>query len=172
MNGIPAVRRCADTILLAGLRDVVVVTGAHGDAVEEAIRGLPVRIVRSEDPRAEMIASVRLGLQAACADSPAVLLCLADHPLVLPGTIRALVQAHDADPGSIVIPLHRGKRGHPTLFPRPLIGAVLAGRTLRDVIRSHADRILPIAVDDVGVVLDIDTQADYDEAGRILSDRC
>ena len=40
------------------------------------------------------------------------LLLPADHPTVRPGVVRALL---DAAPGrSIVVPVHQGRRGHPT----------------------------------------------------------
>jgi len=171
VNGIPAVRRCADAILQAGLRDVVVVTGANSAAVEEAIRDLPVRIVRNEHPGGEMIDSVRAGLRATLPQAPAVLLCLADHPLVLPATIRTIIGERDSFPDRIVIPLHQGRRGHPTLFPRQLIGQVLSGTTLRDVIQANADRIRLVEVDDVGIALDLDTQEDYADAVRIAAQR-
>jgi CTP:molybdopterin cytidylyltransferase MocA len=171
VNGTPAVRRCAEVILQAGLRDVVVVTGADSAAVEEAIGGLPVRIVRNDRPGSEMIDSVRLGLQAVADPVSSLLLCLADHPLILPATISRLVAEGASLPHLIVIPVHQGRRGHPTLFPRPIINEVHSGRTLRDVIGEHAGSLRLVAVDDPGVVLDMDTPEEYQHAARISSSR-
>jgi molybdenum cofactor cytidylyltransferase len=119
-----------------------------------------------------MIDSVRAGLIASPSSAAGVLLCLADHPLVLSDTIRTLILEQSAAPDRIVIPVHAGRRGHPALFPRQLIGRVLdPGTTLRDVTREHADRLRLVEVDDVGIVLDLDTREDYEAAGRIAARR-
>jgi CTP:molybdopterin cytidylyltransferase MocA len=160
-----------DVILQAGLRDVVVVTGANSTAVAEVIRDLPVRIVCNDRPGSEMIDSVRTGLRAALPGTAAVLLCLADHPLVLPATVVRIRDEGASFPDRIIVPVHQGRRGHPTLFPRPLINEVLSGGTLRDVLRVHACALRFVEVDDAGVVLDLDTPEDYQHAARLSFDR-
>jgi CTP:molybdopterin cytidylyltransferase MocA len=162
VNGTPAIKRCLASVLAAGLSDIVVVTGAHGDQVESVIADLPVRVVRNERPESEMVESVRIGLRQAPSGSSSFLLCLADHPLVKPDTLRTLLRHHEAAPGSIIIPRYGGRRGHPCLFPRLLIEEVFSGMTLREVIQRHADRIRLVNVDDEGVVLDMDTPEDYE----------
>jgi molybdenum cofactor cytidylyltransferase len=162
VNGIPAVRRCAEAILRAGLRDVVVVIGADGGAIEAVVRDLPVRTVHADRPGGEMIDSVRAGLRAVLPSAAGVLLCLADHALVAPATIEAVLAEGAAFPLSIIIPVHRGRRGHPTLFPRPLISDAASGRTLRDIITRHGNAVRLLAVGDEGVVMDMDRQEDYE----------
>jgi CTP:molybdopterin cytidylyltransferase MocA len=92
-----------------------------------------------------------------------VLICLVDHPLVSVQTIKTLVQEHNSDAGSIIIPLYKGKRGHPTLFPGKAIEGVFSGKTLRDVIAGHGGIVRTVEVDDEGIVLDMDTPQEYDE---------
>ena len=112
---------------------------------------------------------MRTGLREVGPAATGVLVVLADHPLVSPATIGKIINAHGECPGDIVIPLYQGRRGHPTLFPRPVIGEIAASRTLREVISAHAGSVRTIDVDDEGVVLDLDTSADYERMKGRLS---
>jgi molybdenum cofactor cytidylyltransferase len=161
VNGTPAIRKCLETVIAAGLTDIVVVTGAHGARVEAVIADLPVRIVRNDRPEGEMVESVRLGLRRGPSCSSSILLCLADHPLVTPETLRMLLRQHEVLPACIIIPRYGDRRGHPCVFPRSLIDEVLLGKTLREVIQLHADSIRLVNVADEGVVLDMDTPEEY-----------
>jgi CTP:molybdopterin cytidylyltransferase MocA len=116
-----------------------------------------------------MAGSVRVGLQAVDRASSGVLVCLADHPLASAGTMEALIRRHEADSSMIIIPVFRGKRGHPTLFPLGLVREVFRGLTLRDVVSGHRDKIQYIDVQDEGVILDMDTEEDYRRIMAVLA---
>src|SRR6266700_1467591 len=90
-----------------------------------------------------------------------VLVCLADHPLVTAETFRLLIEEHRRTPETILIPAYRGKKGHPSLFPRSLIMELATLSTLRDVIGAYPERVRVTAVDDPAVIEDMDTPADY-----------
>jgi molybdenum cofactor cytidylyltransferase len=160
----PVILRCLDGIIGAGVRDIVVVLGAGSEEVGAAISGLSVRTAVNSDPQSDMAGSVRLGLRQTGADSTGVLVCLCDHPLVSAGTIAAIVDTHTACPDDIIIPHYKGRRGHPTLFPRAIINDIVHSTTLREVITAHAGNVRPIEVDDEGVILDLDTPEDYERA--------
>jgi len=141
----------------------VIVLGLDNDGIRAAISGLPVRTAINNDLRSDIAGSVRQGLKAIDLASTGVLVCLSDHPLVSPGTITSIMNAHRADPHGIIIPLYKGRRGHPTLFPRIIIQDIFNDKTLRDVIASHAGVVRTVEVDDEGVVLDMDTPQEYDQ---------
>jgi molybdenum cofactor cytidylyltransferase len=159
----PVIRHCLDSVIAAGIHDIVVVLGAGGEKVAAAISGLPIRITINDDPASDMAGSVRAGLKAIAPASTGVLVCLQDHPLVSPATIAAVLNAHGAAPDGIIIPTYKERRGHPTLFSRAVIDDIFGGTTLRDVIASHAGNVRLIQVNDEGVVLDMDTPEDYEQ---------
>ena len=66
-------------------------------------------------------------------------------------------------PDKIIIPLYKGKRGHPTLFPRNVIEEIFEGGILRDIIDKNRSRLKFLNVQDEGVILDMDTKEDYDK---------
>ena len=63
-HGKPFVRAVAETALAAGLSPVVVVTGANAEQVENAIRDLPVSIIRNQDWQDGQSTSIRAGLRS------------------------------------------------------------------------------------------------------------
>ena len=75
-----------------------------------------------------------------------------------------LVNTHVMHPESIIIPSYQGRRGHPTLFPHAVIEDLFRSATLREVIIAHAGKVRLVDVADDGVVLDLDTPADYERA--------
>ena len=159
----PAIVRCLESLLRAGLDTPVVVIGANGDAVAAAIRHLPSTVVCNPVVDSGMAGSVRIGLSAIGGDVRAVMICLADQPLLAQETLRQLLEQHGAMPENIVIPTFEGRRGHPTIFPMRLLAALCDDETLtlRDIVRGNAQRVYECAVSDPGVVLDMDTALDY-----------
>lgn len=160
----PAIVRCLEGLFAGGVSGVIVVI-ARDSPVGDAVRHLPVRLVVNDDPASDMAGSVRAGLAAAPPGVP-ILVCPADHPLVAPATIAEVIAGGVSSGGSIIIPTYHGRRGHPAFFPRDLINELSSGGTLRDVIARHGDAVRLLAVDDEGVVLDMDTEQDYRELLR------
>ena len=157
----PVIRHCLDAILAADIRDIVVVAGAHNAALAEVLRGTPAQMVQNDDPDSQMADSVRTGLHALKDVFSGVLVCLSDHPLVQTETIKAVVSRHNEEPDCILIPAYRGKRGHPGLFPREIIGELVFGKTLLDLIRKDDRRVEVLDVPDEGIMLNMNTDEDY-----------
>lgn len=157
------IRHCFDNLVAAGIKNVVVVIGRGGSEILDSMKDLPVKIVFNENPESEMAESVRIGLRALTQSSSGVLIHLSDHPLVSVRTLKRLSQCYFETSDKILIPLYKGKRGHPSLFPKPIISEVFVGLNLRDIINRDSDRIKLLDVDDEGVILDMDTKDDYDE---------
>jgi len=161
----PIIRHCLDNLAVAGIRNTVVVLGQNGSEILDSIKELPVKVVFNETPVSEMAESVRIGLRALCEPSSGVLVHLSDHPLVSVETLKSLVQCHVESPERIIIPLRKERRGHPTLFPKPVIDEVFEGLNLRDIVNRDSSRARFLNVVDEGVILDVDTKEDYE---RIL----
>ncbi len=121
-------------------------------------------------PQSDMAKSVRLGFQAMKQQSTGALICLVDHPLVQPGTLKQMVAAAMGAPDRIIIPTFQERRGHPTLFPRALLAEIYQGFNLREIIGRHPDKVTLLPVADEGVVLEMDTPEDYREICRRLEE--
>jgi len=166
INGKPFISHCLDHLFACGISDVAVVLGAYRERVIPLIAGYPVKLVCNLKMESEMADSVRLGLFAVSEAASGVLVCLSDHPLVARETYRRLADLHLQLPDKILIPSYREKRGHPGLFPQVLIDQVNHGFHLRQIIDRNAQTVKSVAVDDSGILCDMDTLADYQNACR------
>jgi molybdenum cofactor cytidylyltransferase len=167
IGGKPMVRRVAGAACAAGLAQVVVVVGAEADAVIEAVTDLPVDIVVNEDWAQGMSTSLRVGLGALRREIQAVLIVLADQPALTPDLLKALVTRYRVTGAPIVAPLYRGQRGNPVLFDRSLFPELLAvegDRGGRMLIARYREHLEYLEVEQPAVVLDVDTQQDYEKA--------
>ncbi len=145
----------------AGVDHVVVVVGApHDRAVREEARRLSIEsVVDNPDPDRGMATSIELGFRAVAQASRAFLWPV-DHPFVATTTLGRLlagIGAHDA-----ARPTFEGRGGHPPLIASTLFSALSACSAEPEGARSVLARhdVINIAVDDRGVVRDVDRPED------------
>ncbi len=95
------------------------------------------------------------------------LIVLGDLPLIQPNTLRALSEAllvHD-----VVVPTYRGSRGHPVGFSarcRDLLVNLKGDQGAAEIVKGMGAAMLEM--DDAGVIHDIDTVADLEQARRLM----
>src|SRR5436190_16670180 len=92
------------------------------------------------------------------------ILAPADHPLLDPAVVDRLLTAWQISTGKILVPAHRRRRGHPTIFPFGLVPEVYAlprDQGLNSLLARHAVLIEQVEVDSPGVIADLDTPEDY-----------
>lgn len=129
LEGVPLVRRQFVALADAGVQDIVVVLGHHAEHIEPAIRDLPALRVHNPDPDAGQVASLRLGLTSLARGIDAVLVALADQPLIGARDIEALIGAYRARPAGaeVVQPSVDGLPGNPVMFSPTVCKQILAG---------------------------------------------
>ncbi|TBO31413.1 nucleotidyltransferase family protein [Aquabacterium lacunae] len=84
---------------------------------------------------------------------------LADMPALQASTVAAVARAL-REGALIAAPVHQGHRGHPVGFAahwRASLLALQGDAGARDLLRTHADRVTAVPVDDPGCLLDVDT---------------
>jgi molybdenum cofactor cytidylyltransferase len=166
----PMVRHVTAAVAALGLAQVVVVTGAHAEAVSAALAGLPVQIVLNGAWAEGMSSSIREGLRALRPEIQAVLLVLGDQPALTPELLELLVARYRATGAPVVAPFYRGQRGNPVLFDRslfPELSAVQGDSGGRLLLDRHRDDVERVDLDDPAVILDIDSPQDYQGLLRV-----
>ena len=160
-GGAPLLERTLKSLLDAGIPRVVVVT--RDKEAFEGVRSLGdarVTTVVNPDPARGMFSSVQTGLTVAGGDI--VLVLPADMPFVAADTVAAIAERAAAT-GSVVVPVHAGRRGHPIAMPRALCEWLVAlepTTTLKEALTASAASIVLLDVPDVGVLRDVDVPAD------------
>jgi xanthine dehydrogenase accessory factor len=165
IDGVPLVRRTAETLLASGIEEVVAVLGFEADQVERALAGLPLRFVRNDEFQEGQETSVRAGLSAVRPGSDGVMICLGDQPALRPEDIREIERAFiERKRGSVLVPMYRGTRGNPIVLDRYGLEQILArgGKFgCRQLTTHHADLVEPYEMSTDHVLKDIDRPEDY-----------
>lgn len=165
----PIVRHVTNTLRDAGLASLAVITGAHHDQIAPIFEQTDVRVLYNARHEDGQIASLQAGLRWAFAHpgDDWALVTLVDVPAVTSATVRRLLE-HAAGTDALVIrPICDGRHGHPVLWRRAA-AALLEGAEPaqggRGVVRSLAaqGQVLDVPVDDQGVLVDVDTPAEYE----------
>jgi len=163
VNGAPMLRRVVETALESRASPVLVVVGYEADAVKAAISDLPVTLVENSAYASGMASSLRTGLAQLPEEADAVAVLLGDMPCVRADTLDALIDAlaRTPDAGAIA-PMHEGKRGNPVIWHRRTIGRLMTSlksdRGGKHLLEQLGDERLELAVDDPGVLIDVDTE--------------
>lgn len=172
-GGTPVVARIVETVRVASVEEVIVVTGHERAAVEEVLAPYPVRCVHNADYASGMASSIRWGVEAAAPHTDGIMIGLGDMPLVQPETWQRLrTRFAEAPRPAIVFPVNDGRRGHPVLFDaafRDELRQLHGDGGARAVIQAHADAALGVPVDDPGIFRDIDTRAAYEALVRAVN---
>jgi CTP:molybdopterin cytidylyltransferase MocA len=158
------IERVVNTFQSAGIGEILVVTGYRAADVRQAVSALPVRCVANTDYMKGMFSSVLAGIQRLSEDCRAFFVHPADIPLVKPQTIRQLAGAFGEDSPVVLYPTFDGRRGHPPLIAASLIPRILmwsGSGGLRAVLTGHHDDSAELAVNDEGILMDLDTPEDY-----------
>ncbi len=148
------------TLRAASIERVAVVLGHHAEEIQRAVNLPGVEVVVNHDYQQGQTSSLQAGLRALeREDLEAVVLSLVDHPAVSAETIGALIEAFKLSHAPVVVPTFKGQRGHPVVVSRSLFGELLRLKPdagANTVIRKQREARRFVAVEDAGILLDVD----------------
>jgi molybdenum cofactor cytidylyltransferase len=167
--------RVVDTLLAAGVGEVVVVLGHLAERVRAVLGDRPVRAVINESYRQGMLSSIKYGVGAVGTEYDALLIALGDQPHIECAVVREVMRAYRAGNAGIVIPRYGEKKGHPIIISlqkyREAIVNLPEDVGLNALMQEHADdvRLLDVATEDI--IRDIDVPDDYTRELARFSER-
>lgn len=145
------------------------------DHVLAAVRasGLPHHLVQADVLRPGMGDSIAAGIRAT-PDAAGWLILPADLPLVRADTLQAVAAALLHHP--VAVPVYQGERGHPVGFSaacRDDLLGLRGNQGAAPVLRAYEaiNSVAFLALDDIGIVTDIDTVEDLARAEALLAAR-
>ena len=147
---------------------VILVVGHEAKAVRaRAAERKGVKVVENREYKRGRASSVVAGVREVATDSQALLLLNVDQPRPS-WLIDEVVDAHLLGGSHITIPVHKGRRGHPTVFDCSLRGEMLAiteeGLGLKQVVRQDGGRVGNVEVSSSLIYLDMNTPEEYERA--------
>jgi molybdenum cofactor cytidylyltransferase len=163
LSGKTVLQETLENVRGAKVSDIVVVLGFAAEAIAQQVTASGIRIVVNEAYQQGMGSSLSAGLAALDPLTDAALIVLADQPFVRSTTLDQIIDQYQQSGAQIVIPTYRGFRGNPVLLDRsvfPELMALSGDIGCRAIFGDHLEGIAKVAVDDIGVLLDIDNKDD------------
>jgi CTP:molybdopterin cytidylyltransferase MocA len=158
-------------MLGAGLERVIVVLGHAWQDVKPYLTGPAVEVVINEAYRESKAASLRAVAASLLDEDEAVAILSVDQPR--PRDVLArLLAAHDAGVGLMTVPVHGGRRGHPSILAGALIPELrnVLDETLglRGLIERHRASLREVPFETPIVLLDLNTPDEYRQAHELF----
>jgi len=165
LGGVPLIRRQLIALSGAGVDEVVVVLGHHAGHIEPVVQAFPVTLARNLAPHEGQVSSLRIGLAALTGKLDAVLVALADQPLINAQDITSLIAAYKqrAEGTSVVVPMVAGEPGNPVIFSAEVREQILAGGAnvgCRQWRAANPQAVHAFATDNRRYRVDVDTEED------------
>jgi molybdenum cofactor cytidylyltransferase len=146
------------------VHDVWAVSGHRAAAVEAIAAQTGIYVIHNPQyASGEMLSSLQTAVAQFPAHTAAVLVMLADQPMVEPDTINQLLIAFWQEKGNLIAPVYEGKRGNPVLIGRSLFPELLAlpaGDAPRSLLQKHPVHL--VSVSSTSVLRDLDRPEDYE----------
>jgi len=162
-EGNPFVRACVLQSIAAGLEPIYVIAGNEYNEIMNALRDLPVLVVKNNDWQTGQSSSVRAGIKALPENVGSVVFQLVDQPQIPQTLIKQMVNEHSLTLSPIVLPESGGRRANPVLFDRATFPDLLqlegdvGGRS---IFSNYSVKTIPW--NDELILLDVDTPEDYE----------
>jgi molybdenum cofactor cytidylyltransferase len=169
LGGVPLIRRQLIALSGAGIDEVVVVLGHHAQAIEPVVGDFPVTVAINPSPEDGQESSVRVGLQALTGKLDAIIVALADQPLINAQDISELIGAFKKrGTAAMVVPrvVVKGSEpqpGNPVIFEAALAEQWISGTakaSCRNWRIANPDRVAWFDTDNQRYIVDIDTEDD------------
>lgn len=164
IDGTPFLERAIRMLRQAGCRYVIAVVGDADDWISRLADVSGAEPVINDRQGSEQIDSLRLGIANLPDGYDAIIVLPVDFPRVQPETVSTLIQEFTRQPAAVINPAYRGAPGHPVVFSRDVVVELLRPdlpEGARSVIERHLNEARTVEVDDSGVLIDIDTPADF-----------
>jgi molybdenum cofactor cytidylyltransferase len=163
-SGMTMIEKVITNVSESKIDKIIVVLGAYRDALVELISKLPVKYCYNDNYKKGMLSSVRCGFRNLSSVCRAVLVFQGDQPLITSNAINEVIEAYLSSGKGIVIPVYKGRRGHPLLIDikyRDEIEKLNPDKGLRSLACMFSDDVLEVDTNESGILTDFDTYEQY-----------
>ena len=149
------------------VHDSLVVTGHEAEKITAVAAAENVKSIFNPHYAAgEMLSSLQTAVARLPNHIAAILVMLADQPMVEPDTINQLLEAYWQQKSDLIAPAFKGRRGNPVLIGRAYFKELLAlppGVAPRYLLRQYDESIHLVPVTTDAVLRDLDNLTDYEQ---------
>jgi len=161
LSGMPLLRHALTAAQAACRGKVVLVTGHASEDMASAASGLADAVVLNSEYQSGIGSSIARGVSHLVEDAAAVIIMLADQPLVTAAHIGQMIEKWRNNPDVIVATRYSGVDGPPVLFGHsyfPQLRELESDAGARHVLRAHRAAVRTVEFEQAAI--DIDTPDD------------
>ncbi len=165
LNGQTLIERLIESLWSVGIKDIVVVLGHYSDGFKHILKDQPVRWVLNPDPERGQVSSQRMGLEQTSANADAILMALADQPMIQAEDLKELINAFETKEPQVmaVHPSVGGVPGNPVILTQASRQAILQSE--HDIgpkqwRQSNPNLVLGFKTSNLHFITDVDTEED------------
>ena len=171
----PVIARLLDVLNRPDVAERFVVLRQDDEVLLDEVTSAKATVVQPAADPPDMRSSVQYALEEiqrrhSPGPDEGWMLIPADHPVLDAEVLDSMIDCWQQSDDLILVPTYQQQRGHPTFFRWILANEVFSlppEKGLNELLKSHADEIAEIPVDNPAVLTDLDTPEDY----RKLCDR-
>lgn len=177
LKGKTIIEHSVDSMIHAGVNQVIVVLGYRGEEIEALLRNKynDSQLVFTHNRKyaeTDMLTSVKIGISV-LNTCDAFYLLPGDMPAIHTKTFLVVKEAMRKTHAMVVFPTIDGHLKHPPLISWECIDYILnfdREGGLREIWKQFENQIETVPVDDVGCSIDADTKADYNRLVHYMED--
>ncbi len=162
----PVIAAVVETIINAGIKDVIVVTGYEADHIKDALKNFEVQFTHNQHYADGMTSSIKQGIMAAKGNG--YMICLSDMVMITAADYKLLSDAFQKrislNLQCIIMPWYKNKHGNPVIFSsfyKEMILQNLQPEGCKNIIQSNLQHLYMIEMATPHVLQDFDYPDDY-----------
>ena len=170
-KGRSLIRHAVEEAVTSSCHPIIVVFGANCDRIAPEIDNLPIHITFNSQWRSGMSSSIAMGIKALqefSSSFEAVIIALADQPLITASVYERLIERYYQNCLKAVASHYNNTLGVPALFDRSLLPELLELKHkggAKQLLERYSDRVLNLNLPEAAI--DIDTPVDYQKLTKL-----
>ena len=163
IQGTPLIKHSVKNILDSSIDELIIVLGYQKEIIEKLIdKNEKIKLVFNQDFEEGIASSIKKGLNNLSEETDFFFLCLGDMPMVNKNIYDHLIELKNNK--EIIIPTYKNQQGNPILFDKKMkekLMSIEGDVGAKKVLEPNKDKILNVPINDLGIVLDFDTQKSF-----------
>ena len=170
-NNKPAVAVIVETIIEAGVKDIIVVTGYEAEDIKDVLKKYEVQFTHNKRYNEGMTSSIQQGVTAAKGNG--YMICLSDMVMITAAEYGLLEDAFEerivVDAACICLPQYKNEKGNPVIFSAFYRESILHNREpegCKNVVQLNKEHLYKVAMNTPHILQDFDYPDDYNKLLR------
>lgn len=155
-----------------GCRPILIILGKDQEKIKPILSKKSVILLHNPHPENGPLSSLQIALRSLPIECEGFFFCPVDHPAVKRETLKLLLSKWRKNPVKALRPKFGDRRGHPVIMGSNWIEEIMwlpLSSNMRELLQKRSKEVVDLAVDDPGILLNVDTPEDYARLSNVLN---